>query len=202
MSETEVRPFRVKNKLVLGAVFTATLALLGIVFVLPAEFAIDPTGFGAATGLNRISDPGLSLEQKRGALRKGVLTLTDRAVNAERGNSDHFEIELQPYTGIELKYEVAAGKAFSFRWHAAKSLHYDMHAHPFKGGSALTESYAVGDSPHQQGRYVAAFTGIHGWFWQNRSLEPVRLILDAKGALLGSRTFDSMGENARELTPS
>gem|GEM_PF-943567 len=39
-----------------------------LLFVLPAEFDIDPTGFGKLTGLTKIADPGMSPEQKRGAL--------------------------------------------------------------------------------------------------------------------------------------
>jgi hypothetical protein len=53
-----------------------------------------------------------------------------------------------------------------------------------------------------QGRYVAAFTGIHGWYWQNRSFEPVKLTLDASGAMTGSRIFGSTGEQKRALVPA
>ncbi len=75
-----------------------------------------------------------------------------------------------------------------------------MHAHPFQGGTALTESYGVGTAPQMQGRYVAAFTGIHGWYWQNRSMAPVKLTLDASGAITESTVFDSTGEHKRPLS--
>lgn len=88
-----------------------------------------------------------------------------------------------------------------FRWQATNAVHFDMHAHPFEGGEALTESYAIDDAESRQGRYVAPFTGIHGWYWQNRSLEPVRLTLDASGDILGSRIFNRGGEQERPLSP-
>lgn len=191
-----------RRALLLGsgiAIVAATA--IAVLFVLPAEFDIDPTGFGRLTGLARIADPGMSQEQKRGALRTGVLTVSSSPLAPEPGRTDHWAYELAPYGSIEFKYELAEKRAMAFRWQATGPLHYDMHAHPFQGGTALTESYGVDEAAQMQGRYVAAFTGIHGWYWQNRSLEPVKLTLDASGAMTGSRLFDSTGEQKRALVP-
>jgi hypothetical protein len=76
-----------------------------------------------------------------------------------------------------------------------------MHSHPFDGGDALTESFVIADMQSQRGVYRAPFTGIHGWYWQNRTLEPVTLKLDASGAITGSKIFDQTGEHDRALTP-
>lgn len=73
------------------------------------------------------------------------------------------------------------------------------HSHPFVGGTALTESYGVGTAARMRGRYVAAFDGIHGWYWQNRTLEHVTLRLDASGAFTESMIFDSTGERKRPI---
>jgi len=189
-----------RPKLLLGSAIALVVAgATVLLFVLPAEFDIDPTGFGKLTGLTKIADPGMSPEQKRGALRSGVLTPVTGPPTPERGKTDHWEFEIAPYAGIELKYDLAEGKAMTFRWQATGPLHYDMHAHPFVGGTALTESYSVSDAKSMQGRYVAAFTGIHGWYWQNRSMEPVKLTLDASGGITGSRIFDTGGEHKRPL---
>lgn len=191
------------RRLLIGSgVALVAAATIAVLFVLPAEFDIDPTGFGKLAGLTKIADPGMTPEQKRGALRAGVLALTDTLPAPEPGQKDHWEYELPPYGAIELKYDVAQGKAMAFRWQTSSPVHYDMHAHPLKGGTALTESYSVGDAARLQGRYVAAFTGIHGWYWQNRSFETVKLTLDASGAITGSHTFDSTGEQKRSLTPT
>ena len=116
-------------------------------------------------------------------------------------NSDVFEFELPPFQGIELKYELAEGAPMFFSWSAPSPLDYDMHAHPFDGGEELTESYAITEGRTQSAVYRAAFTGIHGWFWQNRTMQPVKLTLSATGAFTGSRTFDQAGEHERALTP-
>jgi hypothetical protein len=192
-----------RRRLLIGSgIAIVAAAAIAVLFVLPAEYDIDPTGFGKLTGLTQIADPGMGPEQKRGALRKGVLALSNAAPAAEPGQTDHWEYEIAPYGSIEFKYDLAEGKPMAFRWKATGPLHYDMHAHPFVGGTALTESYGVSDAAQMQGRYVAAFTGIHGWFWQNRSFEPVKLTLDASGAITGSRIFDSTGEQKRDLVPA
>jgi hypothetical protein len=191
-------PLSKKKLLIGGAAAVIIAAGITVCFVLPAQFGIDPTGVGAATGLIQIADAANSPELARGAKRTGVLTPGESA--AEPGKTDHWEIELGPYEATEFKYTLEEGKAMTFKWSASGPLRYDMHAHPFKGGTALTESYAVGTAPEMKGRYVAAFTGIHGWYWQNRSMEPVKLTLDASGAITESTTFDSTGEHKRPLS--
>src|SRR5690606_35239987 len=64
-----------RKKLVLGisaAVAVAAVAL--VVFILPAEYGVDPTGAGKALGVTKLSEPELNEEQIRGAKRTGVLT--------------------------------------------------------------------------------------------------------------------------------
>lgn len=171
-----------------------------VMFVLPAEYGIDPTGVGKATGLIKIAEPD-NIYLERGLKRKGVFTPSDTPPPPEPGAKDHWEFVLAPYEGIELKYVIAEGKPISFFWSATGPLNYDMHAHPFKGGTDLTESYSIEKRDHLGGRYVAAFTGIHGWYWQNRGTQTVRLTLDASGGMTASKIFDPAGEHDRALTP-
>lgn len=194
-----VRPS--KRRIAIGsAVALVAGAAIVTMFVLPAEYGIDPTGVGRATRLIEISQPPkVNPYLRKGLQRKGVLTLSEAPLPAEPGAADHWEFDLLPYEGIELKYDIAEGKAMTFHWQATGPLDYDMHAHPFVGGTDLTESYSIEAAASMQGRYVAPFTGIHGWYWQNRSLEPVKLTLDATGGITGSRIFDQSGEHPRPL---
>lgn len=180
-----------------GAALFAAMAI-GVAFVLPAEFGIDPTGIGNATGLIRIAKPTNPYLDK-GLKRQGVFTQTAMPLSALPGSSDHWEYELGPFEGIELKYVIAKGKPIVFAWSATGPLDYDMHAHPFDGGTDLTESYSIERADRLNGRYVAPFTGIHGWYWQNRSVNRVKLVLDASGGMTGSKIFDSAGEQDREF---
>ena len=192
-----------RKKLIIGGAIAIVAAVgIAIAFVLPAEFGIDPTGLGRLTGLISISNLATRPELERGSKRKGVLTLLDQAPAAEAGNRDRWEFELSAYDSIEFKYTVSEGERMAFTWRSSQPLHYDMHAHPFEGGVDLTESYGVGDAVIMHGRYVAPFNGIHGWYWQNRSLKPVKLILEATGGFSTSTIFDSAGEHARPIVPT
>jgi hypothetical protein len=192
-------PTRSKRQLLIGSALTLIgLAAVVVMVVLPAEYGIDPTGVGKATGLIKVSQPD-NPELQRGALRKGVLTLVSGDLTPEPGKTDHFEVQLEPYEGIEFKYTIPEGGKMSFHWRASGEVHYDMHSHPFEGGTALTESYGVGDATDMKGIYVAPFTGIHGWYWQNRSFETVTVTVDATGAFTTSTVFANGGERERPI---
>lgn len=188
-----------KPLLIGSGVVVAALAV--VAFVLPAEFGVDPLGTGKAFGLTKLSEPGMSEEMIRGAKRTGVLTLADQPPTQEQWD-DRWEVTLAPYEGIELKYTLDEGGAMDFAWRATAPVEYDLHSHPFEGGVDLTEGYAVGSAERQQGRYVAAFSGLHGWFFQNRTLEPVTVTVSASGAMTGSKVYQSGGEQERPLEPA
>jgi hypothetical protein len=177
------------------------LAAIGVIFVLPAETGIDPTGLGEKTGLTQIANPQAGEFLARGLKRKDVFAPSAVMPQAEPGASDHWTHVLHPYEEIELKYVLDQGAPITFAWSADGPLNVDMHAHPFAGGEALTESYAVIKTERQAGRYVAAFSGIHGWHWQNRGMTPVTLTLAASGKIAGSKVLDGRSEQDRQLSP-
>ena len=212
-----------RKSLLVGSLAAVAVAAVGlVVFVLPAEYGIDPTGAGAALGLTELSDQGEkeNIYLKRGQARTNVLFPLDEGVQpdeptlrqtlADKGitfpadakvQSDQFQLELLPYEGIELKYVLDQGAPMLFSWKATGPLNIDMHSHPFDGGTEATESFVIADLQNQTGVYVAPFTGIHGWYWQNRSMNPVTLTLNATGAITGSKIFDPAGEHDRPLAP-
>ena len=201
MTEPASPPPSSRKLLIGGGVAVVAAAAIAVCFVLPAEFGIDPTGIGKATGLLQIAQP-VNEEYERGKKRTGVLTLSDTPLEPLPGASDRYEITLPAYQSIEMKYEIAEGDAMVFNWRATAPVHVDMHSHPYDGGTALTESYTIEDAVSgQSGRYVAAFTGIHGWYWQNRSMGDVTVTVEASGGMTGSKVFDMGGEQDRELTP-
>jgi hypothetical protein len=201
------------------AIVVATVAM--VFFILPAELGIDPTGFGKKTGLTGLAQTGSgNIYLDRGLKRANVLFPLDaaampdeatlRATLSARGIaipanakivSDHWEYELLPYDSIEMKYKLAQGQPIIFSWHAPVPVHFDMHSVPDQGGNDATESFVITDAPAQTAVYVAPFTGIHGWFWQNQTLNNVTVSIDATGAFAGAVIFDSAGEHPRELAP-
>jgi hypothetical protein len=223
--QTNVPPVALPSgrRVAIGSALAIVVAAVAMVFfILPAELGIDLTGFGKKTGLTGLAQSGsnTNIYLERGLKRKNVLFPLDaaakpdeatlRATLAAKGiaipagakfQSDHWEYELLPYDNIEMKYELAQGQPMIFSWHAPVPLHYDMHSVPDLGGNGATESFAITDAPLQAAVYVAPFTGIHGWFWQNQTLEPVTVSIDASGAFAGAVIFDQAGEHPRELNP-
>jgi len=202
-----------------STVAIAVAAVAMIFFVLPAELGIDLTGFGEKTGLTGLAQgSSTNIYLERGLKRKNVVfplaggasaseatlrsTLAAKGIAIPAGatfEADHWDYELLPYASIEMKYRLAQGQPMIFAWHAPVPLHYDMHSVPDAGGNPATESFAISDAPAQTAVYVAPFTGIHGWFWQNQTLNPVTVTIDATGAFAGAVIFDEAGEHPREL---
>jgi hypothetical protein len=199
---SELQTARSPRKALLIGATVVSLAAAGVVmFVLPAETGWDPTGVGTATGLVKIANPvnpALELGQAR-MERQDVLLLSDTAPTAEPGATDVWEYELAPFDSIEFKYTIPQGARVAFRWEGSGPLDYDMHAHPFDGGTDLTESFSITEAQVMQGIYIAPFTGIHGWYWQNRSMNNVSLRLEATGGMTTSTIFSSAGETERPL---
>ncbi len=190
------------KKLLIGSVAALAVAGIAVVgFVLPAEYGIDPLGVGRALGVTKLSEPGLNEEQIRGSKRVGVLTLSEEPPAPEAW-TDRWQITLRPYEAIELKYTLAEKAPLDFVWTASAPLYYDMHSHPFDGGDALTETYSLDTRERMQGRYVAQFTGLHGWYWQNRTMGDVTLTVQANGPITASTLFEMGIPRERELTPS
>lgn len=190
-----------KTPLILAGGAAVAFAFAVVAFVLPAETGWDPTGIGAATGLVKIANPDKP-ELERGLVRmetQDVLLLSDTAPEAEEGVSDSWEYELGPYEAVEFKYTIPVGARMAFRWEGSDTLNYDMHSHPFEGGVEATESFSVDEAQVMQGVYIAPFTGIHGWYWQNRSMQPVTLKLETSGGMTNSTIFASSGEIDRPL---
>jgi hypothetical protein len=210
------------RKLLIGSLAALGVAAVAlVVFVLPVEYGIDPTGAGKALGLTEVAgeEKEENIYLKRGQTRTDVLFPLDAAATpdeatlratlaasniAERPGAqlrtDRFEITLQPYESIELKYDLAEGAPMIFAWKATAPVHVDMHSHPFDGGEEMTESFVIEDKlPSQTAVYVAPFEGIHGWYWQNRNLDEVTLTLDTTGQITASRTFSTAGELPRPL---
>jgi hypothetical protein len=189
-----------RRKALLGGLAAVLVAAaIVVVFIMPAEFGRDPTGLGRALGLGVLSEEPVSEEFVRGQKRTGVLAPLDGGTVAEPG--DRYVLELGPFESGEFKYTHEQGDRMRFAWNATGPVDFDMHSHPFEGEVDLTESYAIDKAPSQSGVYTAQFTGIHGWYWQNRSTDNVTVTLEAAGPMTASTIFNQFGEQPRDLAP-
>lgn len=183
-----------------------------VTVVLPSEYAIDPTGIGSALGLTAMGeiktqlaeeaemDRQASENQSNPVIQSGQRSqpaatpmegssLVDRIIRefgvsaayaqtAER--QDEMSITLQPGEGAEVKLVMTKGAKANYTWTANGSkVNFDTHG----DGGGENISYEKGrGAAEDSGVLEAAFTGNHGWFWRNRTNDPVTVTLKTDGA--------------------
>lgn len=173
-------PARIIRATVIAAL---AAAILFLTVILPAEFGSDPLGTGNLLGLTELSQNGESpvLEQ-----------YADHA-------TDSVEFVLEPFQSVEYKYVMDQDNAMVYSWQADGAVYYDMHADPGMSMEGYDESFGQGESDSRRGVYVAPFTGIHGWFWENRGFETVTIRLQSAGFYVSSSVFRDGGRFDRDI---
>lgn len=188
----------IKSTLIAAAVAVVLL----VTVILPAEYGIDPTRVGRVLGLKQMGEIKMALareaEAADAAESAAAAPATPAAVStpqpaapaaaapaagaavADSGNSHVTEIALAPGQGREIKLAMRQGARVNFEWTVAGGVvNYDTHADrpgtPYHG-------YEKGQARQSQsGELVAAFDGMHGWFWRNRGSAPVTVTLRTRG---------------------
>ena len=119
-------------------------------------------------------------------------TPTPNAIRPQQDGykQDAVEFTLAPGEGMEYKYGLNSGAAFIYSWTADGLLHFEMHSVPDGAPSTFAETFEkLDDRPAGHGSYTAPFTGIHGWYWQNKTDKPVTLKMTTAGFYTQSQEF-------------
>jgi len=183
----------------------ATAAVLLVTVILPAEYAVDPTGIGRVLGLTKMGEikQQLAQEAERDALTAPVDAIADPAIEptveaapavvettlpasplaalpAEDIWRDEIVLTLKPGAAAEIKLVMKKGETASYMWIVDQGhLNSDLHGDGVNGRSI---SYRKGRAESTDaGELTSAFDGAHGWFWRNRSDVSVALTLQVKG---------------------
>ncbi len=159
------------------AIALVVAAVLLVLFVLPAEYGIDPTGVGGVLGID-----GLAGKTGGGEVIAAAPTGSS-LISAEGPRSERLEIAVAPGEEMELKLVMQEGQTVVFSWKATGgALYSDLHADPFGGFEGEDVRYQEDASIEEShGAIVAPFGGNHGWFWRNDSAESVTVTLDLYG---------------------
>jgi len=187
-SDTEVPS---TGKLIKSTVLAAiTAGVLLVTVVLPAEYGIDPTGIGNAIGLKRMGEIKTSLAEEaaqdaasdaQSAVVVEVEPELPGVPEAVPTQSHERQVTLAPDEGTEIKVTMAKGAKVDYVWETSGgNANFDMH-----GDSKKLEidyhSYSKGSEQKSEGTLEAAFEGNHGWFWRNRTKEPLTITLKTNG---------------------
>ena len=176
------------------AMVVATVVLVAA--VLPAEYGIDPTGIGAWSGLKKMGDIKVGLEQESaaedGAASEGkpvmaadvssVEPVVVSPVEQKPSQSDVVKHTLAVGEAVEFKLQMRAGTVAQYKWSTTGGrLNHDTHGDGRRGSGDFI-SYKKGRMvTSDRGELVAAFDGFHGWYWRNRDSQPVSFTLEVSG---------------------
>ena len=168
------------------ALVTATVLLVTV--VLPAEYAIDPTGAGRLLGYSEMGEikQQLAAEAAADEQNAAVEEVRSLADNSDSGSeavtrSDVTELTLAPGEGAEVKAVMAEGASLQYEW-SVQDGHVNFDTHADAPGISY-HGYDKGrESTGEAGTLVAAFDGSHGWFWRNRSGATVTVTLKTDGS--------------------
>ena len=150
----------------LGLAAIASLLAAGLIFVgavLPAERGVDPLGTGELFGL-------LALAQVV------AITAEDDAYRI-----DSYELRVRPSEWVEYTYRMQEGATMVYSWTATGPLAYNFHSAPDGAPPGYAESFDAQENDVAHGSYVAPFTGVHGWYWENLGDEAVTIAFDTAG---------------------
>ena len=189
------------------AIAAGVALLLLVTVVLPAEYAIDPTGVGRVLGLTEMGEIKMALAEEAAAdaaadaaaggaaqtapavtgeattgpapVAQGSAPLAGAAVDSV-ANSHVTEVALEPGQGREIKLVMREGARVNYEWTVEGGV-VNSDTHADRPGTPY-HGYGKGrNQASDQGVLIAAFDGKHGWFWRNRGREPVTVTLRTSG---------------------
>jgi hypothetical protein len=150
-------------------------------FVLPAEFAVDPLGTGARVGLLDLGITGQQVEalEKAGPAATGSTTII--AAQEKPFSSETVEFKIGPREGMEYKYRLDSGESLLYSWKATAPVNVEFHAEPDSGPRGYAQTYEKTQGPQASGTLTAPVSGIHGWYWENTTTQEITVTVTSAG---------------------
>jgi hypothetical protein len=165
----------------------AGAALLGaglilVMFVLPAEYGVDPLGIGARVGLVQLGAVGQQVAKLNETAATGTAQATLIVPQERAFKNETVDFKVGPREGMEYKYRLDKGEALLFSWKTTGPVSYEFHAEPDGAPRGYAQSYEKGDGKSDaSGTLTAPFPGIHGWYWENKSDKEITVTLTSAG---------------------
>ncbi|WP_313583074.1 transmembrane anchor protein [Acinetobacter variabilis] len=183
------------------AIAAISAAVVLVTCVMPAEYAIDPTGVGKALGLTKMGEikQSLAQESETGLGETEAVSQSNQEAEPRIQSStplgqsakmlmpaiskESITIQLKPGQATEVKLSMPESANVNYTWTTSGGgLNYDTHGDPVGASKDFYHGYGKGrNETQQQGTLKAAFDGKHGWFWRNRTENPVSVTLVVEG---------------------
>jgi hypothetical protein len=181
MTTTEDRRqlIEAREKIAVAAGFALLIAAaLLLTVVLPAEYGLDPFGTGERLGLLALAEA-----ETAGAPAAIVSSGPSKVANPRAGvyKVDSRQFQLASGEGMEFKYHIENGGGLVYTWTATGRLEFEFHGEPDGAAAGVYESYELSSGERGAGSLTAPFTGVHGWYWENKTPNPVTIALTSAG---------------------
>ncbi|MFT5500381.1 MAG: hypothetical protein ACI88G_000510 [Woeseiaceae bacterium] len=194
-----------KNTLLKGGLLALVIAfLVTVLFVLPAEYGVDPTGIGSKLGLLDLAETEETANEDPNAATRIVQgtfpgipqefdywepeVLGDPYSRSQESTfrSDTLTIALDVGEQVEYKAVMRQGDALVYSWKLDAGVVYtDFHADPGEGAEGYPDQYYIrykeSEESESNGSLVAPFGGNHGWYWLNIEDNPIEIKLEVHG---------------------
>lgn len=182
--------------------------IITLLFVMPAEYGVDPTGVGTRLGLTSLAEAGETSPQSDDSAPEPAPKLVAGEFPGIPTDFDYYEpevmgdpfsrthdapfrsekrtIALAEYEQVEVKAVMQRGDALVYRWKMTQgdTVYSDFHADTGDNPD-YPEGYWVryleSEEDHASGSIVAPFDGHHGWYWLNIEEGPVEIELEVHG---------------------
>src|SRR5579872_828743 len=113
---------------------------------------------------------------------------------------DSEDFMLRPGEAVEVQYHMQKGAEMLYGWKANGKLRFKFHGEPDqKPNKEYYERYELNQVGLDRsfGSFTAPTTGIHGWFWENKTDQEVEMHLNTAGFYDSAKMFS--GEAPEEL---
>ena len=95
--------------------------------------------------------------------------------------SHEMSVTLAPDEGTEIKVAMKKGAKVDYVWETnGGKANFDVHGDS-KELKINYHNYSKGSDVKSEGTLVADFDGSHGWFWRNRTKEPLTITIKTNG---------------------
>ena len=187
---TTLPPARISPPPATLAKATAGAALAGVLiatlFVLPAEYGIDPTGVGTALGLTGMVSGEASEAAPAPEAAPATTTTTPTKASIAKATpwrQDEMTITLAPHSGQEVKAHMIKGDSFIFQWASTGGpVKAEMHGEATGAtDGSFTDYWKDLEITGGQGDFTAPFDGTHGWYFRNKGETPVTIKVKTVG---------------------
>lgn len=191
----------IREKIAVAAGVALLVAgLILVTAVLPAEYGLDPLGTGEALGLASIAPPpateaAQAVPTDLEPVRPGANT-----TQAAAFKRDVVTFKLGPSQGLEYKYQMEKGGSMLYSWRATGTVKFDFHGEPVGAQRGYAESYEMGEKESADGAFFAPTSGIHGWYWENTTANPVTVTLTSAGFYSAGIEFTPTGRVVHQLS--